>query len=146
MKQKLFFLLPALMFFMAVNAQSDFEVIKQRVLAEILNSQANDDEVAILFETVREDGSWPGINYEDVSNTGFENRYHLENMREMSLAFNEEESEFYQSEELADLINRALEFWCVHDFFCENWWWNQIGTPTGLVTVLLIMDNHIYHG
>lgn len=143
MKQKLFFLLPALMFFMAVNAQSDFEIVKQRVVAEILKSQAKDDEVAILAETIREDGSWPGINYEDVSNTGFENRYHLENMREMSLAFNEEESEFYQSEQLSGLINRALEFWCGNDFFCENWWWNQIGTPTDLVTVLLIMDDHI---
>src|SRR5699024_5360380 len=35
----------------------------------------------------------------------------------------------------------ALDFWLKNDFICDNWWWNQIGTPDALVKVLLIMDN-----
>ena len=80
---------------------------------------------------------------QDVSNTGFENRFHLENMFEMSLAYNQVASRYYQSKDLAEHINRALKFWCDSDFICENWWYNQIGTPTSLVNVLLLMDDHI---
>ena len=134
MKLKIF--LPV--FFLALStvlsAQSDFELVKQRVVAEIMKSQADDAEVARLISTIREDGSWPGINYEDVSNTGFEHRIHLSHMVEMSLAFEQKSSKFYQSRKVKKLINRSLEFWCNHDFICENWWHNQIGTPTSLRT------------
>ncbi len=143
MKRKLFLTLVSVVLCMVVHAQGDFDIVKQRVVSEILKSQASDDDVANLIKTMRDDGSWPGINYEDVSNTGFENRIHLENMIEMSLAFNEAVSLFYQSQQVAEGINRALKFWCDNDFLCENWWYNQIGTPSSLVTVLLVMDRHI---
>lgn len=143
MKAKLSLTLIFLVFSLAIIAQNDFDLVKQGIVSEILESPFSDEAVGNLLETIEDDGSWAGINYEDVSNTGFENRFHLDNMLEMSLAFNKEESEFYQSEKLAEQINRALGFWCVNDFICENWWWNQIGTPTGLVEVLLIMDENI---
>jgi chondroitin AC lyase len=44
------------------------------------------------------------------------------------------------------LVNRSLAFWCTNDFICENWWFNQIGTPQSLVTVLLVMDGLIDAG
>ncbi len=143
MKTNFLFILSFLMFPAVLSGQSDFDLVKQRVVSEILESSASVETVTRLLETIQEDGSWTGINYEDVSNTGFENRFHLENMFEMSLAFSKEGSVFYQSEHLAEQVNRALEFWCENDFICENWWWNQIGTPTGLVEVLLLMDEHI---
>jgi len=124
-------------------AQIDFERVKQRVVAGILEAEANDEQVARLIETMEDDGSWPGINYEDVSNTGFENRIHTGNMIEMSLAFNKKGSLFYQDKKLAKLLNGALNFWCDNDFICENWWYNQIGTPKALVEVLLLMGDHI---
>lgn len=144
MKRKLFFILLALVFSVVVEAQSDFEIVEQRVLSEILKSQLKEDEIEILIKTIQDDGSWPGINYVDVSNTGFENKVHVGYMVKMSLAFNKEDTEFYQSDLVALLINRALKYWCENDFICENWWHNQIGVPTSLVTVLLLMDDRIY--
>lgn len=126
-----------------VNAQGDFDLVKQRVVDEILKSEADDTRVNDLILSIREDGSWPGINYEDVSNTGFEHRFHLQNMVNMSLAYQHPSSDFYQSKKVKKLINRSLEFWCEQDFICENWWYNQIGTPTSLVNVLLLMDADI---
>ncbi len=143
MKRIISFSLLLVLLSLLLNAQSDFELVKQRVVAEILESQANDEQVARLMETLDDDGSWPGINYEDVSNTGFENRVHTGNMIVMSLAFNERGSQFYQDKKLVKLLNMALNFWCDNDFICENWWYNQIGTPRSLVDVLLIMGDHI---
>ena len=102
----------SLLFFVlsiAVFAQRDFDHVKQRVVAGILESKANDEQVAMLMETMEDDGSWPGINYEDVSNTGFENRIHTGNMIEMSLAFKQKGSQFYQDKKLAKLLKPELE-------------------------------------
>lgn len=127
-------------------AQDDFTKVKRRVVAEILTSQISDERVSTLVKSIRPDGSWPGINYQDLSNTGFQHIRHLRNMVMMSLAFNTAGSDFYQSSALNSLVNRSLQFWATNDFICENWWYNQIGTPQSLVTVLLLMDEHIEDG
>lgn len=134
----LFVLIPCLLF-----AQGDFEIVKMRVLSDILKDGAGDDRTGRLILTMRADGSWPGIDYEDVSNTGFENQIHLANMLDISLAFCQESSRFYKDSLAGEVLSRALELWCDKDFICENWWHNQIGTPTSLVNVLLLMDEYL---
>jgi len=126
-----------------VQGQSDFELVKKRVIEDITRRPPRDEHVTRIIETIQEDGSWPGINYEDVSNTGFQHSRHLGNMVTMSLAFHTSESGYYMDQVLSSLVNKALGFWCENDFICENWWYNQIGTPNSLVIVLLLMDEHI---
>jgi chondroitin AC lyase len=127
----------------AVNAQNDFKLVKQRVVSEIMKTPVNDTMVAEHIKTINEDGSWPGIDYVDVSNTGFEHRRHLSNLAAMSLAYNNKESQYYKSRKLKQVINLSLKFWCDHDFICDNWWYNQIFTPGTLVTILLVMDKNV---
>ncbi|MGW8314144.1 MAG: polysaccharide lyase family 8 super-sandwich domain-containing protein [Bacteroidales bacterium] len=129
-----------------LQAQDDFQTVRNRVVDAILQEQVNDDRVNRIVESIRADGSWPGIDYSDVSNTGFEHVIHLRNMVSMSLAYRKETSVYYMDPELKALIQRSLEFWVGNDFICENWWYNQIGTPQSLVTVLLMMDGEIDPG
>jgi chondroitin AC lyase len=143
MKLKIFYLLVIFTTSGEVNAKNDFEVVKQRVVSEIMKTPVNDSLVTVLMNTIKEDGSWPGINYVDVSNTGFEHRTHLSNLVEMSLAYNKKGSQYYRNRKLKQLINGSLKFWCDHDFICDNWWFNQIYTPRTLVTVLLVMDDNV---
>ena len=126
-----------------VDAQTDFDVVKQRVVATIMDAPVNDTTIARLIKTINKDGSLPGINYADVSNTGFEHSTHLAKMVEMGRAFNNKDSKYYKSKKLNELVNRSLKFWCDNDFICDNWWYNQIFTPLSLVTVLLVMDDNI---
>lgn len=127
----------------AVIAQNDFEVVKERVVLEINKTPVDDTLVAEHIKTINEDGSWPEIDYVDVSNTGFEHRRHLSNLAAMSLAYNNKESRYHKSRKLKQTINLSLKFWCDHDFICDNWWFNQIYTPGTLVSVLLIMDDNV---
>ena len=143
MKLKIFFLLVIFACSVAVTAQNDFKVVKQRVVSEIMETPVDDSNVPELMSTINEDGSWPGIDYVDVSNTGFEHRVHLNNLLEMSLAYNTKGSQFYKNRKLKQLINLSLRFWCDHDFICDNWWFNQIFTPRTLVSVLLVMDKNV---
>lgn len=126
-----------------LSGSSDIEIVKQRVVDGLLATQVDDDVVSELIQSIREDGSWPGINYEDLSRTAFEHRVHLVNLEILSLAYNQRQSTFYHSPELMELIIRSLGFWCDHNYISGNWYHNQVSTPTALVNVLLLMDGLI---
>ncbi|WP_277485840.1 polysaccharide lyase family 8 super-sandwich domain-containing protein [Catalinimonas alkaloidigena] len=122
------------------NVISDLEVIRERVIAELMEPPVNQNEIQQLINTIQEDGSWPDINYEDVSRTGFEHARHLSNMIDLSRAYKKRVSKFYHAPQLKQAIDASLNFWLAHNFICDNWWWNQIGTPNLLLSTLLIMD------
>lgn len=124
-------------------AQTDLQKIKERVTKEVMKSGPNDQQVALLLETIRTDGTWPGINYEDVSNTGFEHRNHLSNMIGLAMAYKSKSSAYFKKKKVKQAIELALKHWVDHDYICENWWYNQIGTPNGLVTLMLIAGDDL---
>ncbi len=96
-----------------------------------------------LIEMQGNDGSWPHINYEDTSRTGFEHSRHLANMVDLSHAYKKSHTKFYGDKKTRKALRKALGFWFENDFICANWWWNQIGTPDRFVTILLIMDEDL---
>lgn len=128
---------------MPVFSQSDFDTIKKRIVAELMKPRVDDAQVSDLVNTIRADGTWPGINYEDVSNTGFEHRIHSANMVSMARAYKNKNSVWYKKKNLKTAVEKALSYWVANDFICENWWHNQIGTPDNLVTLMLIMGDEL---
>jgi chondroitin AC lyase len=108
-----------------------------------MEPKVNDDVVKTLLSTFRKDSIWSGINYTDTSNTGFQHRVHLDNMVYLSRAYKSKTSKYRKSHQLKKTFDEALDFWVKNDFICENWWWNQIGTPNALISILLIMDNDL---
>jgi chondroitin AC lyase len=127
----------------AQAAESDLEILKERFTDELLEPSVDEQEVQNLISTIREDGTWPGINYEDTSRTAFEHSIHLDNMVNLGRAYKKPGSSFKGNSDLKQVIWKALDFWIEHDFICENWWWNQIGTPERIGNLLLIMDEDL---
>lgn len=126
-----------------ICAPTEFELLRQRVLAETMSVPVNDTQIEKLIESLSQEGTWPGINYEDVSNEGFEHRIHLANMVELASAYNKKESKFFKSKKVKSTIVSALSFWLKNDFICENWWHNQIGTPGAIVNLMLLMGEEL---
>ncbi len=127
--------------FCIASKGNDLQTVKIRIVAELLTGGVNDDEVKNLINKFSADSTWPCINYRDVSNTGFEHRFHLGNMVTLAKAYNTENSRFYRDEKVGETVEKSLAFWVKNDFICENWWHNQIGTPNSLVQVLLLMGD-----
>lgn len=125
------------------SADSDLEILRKRVIAEMFEPKVYEEQVIQLINSIREDGTWPNIDYVDVSNTGFQHSKHLGNLVELSRAFKKEGSKLKGYPKLKKVIYLALDYWLAHDFICQNWWHNQIGTPDAMVTVLLIMDEDL---
>lgn len=145
MKNTVFFLILVLStsFLNLCNAQSDIAIIKERVVKELMKPVVDDSRVEQLIETLKEDGIWPGINYEDVSRTGFEHRNIYGNMIVLARAYKSESSKFHNNKKVKKSIELALKNWVDNDYFCVNWWHNQVGTPNGFVALMLLVGDDL---
>ena len=94
---------------------------------------ANDERAARLVATQREDGSWPDVDYVNMTRSMFNAVRHLYNMRAIARSS--------QTPEKERALHKALAFWLDGGFKNPNWWWNQIGVPLPLGTVALLMDD-----
>ena len=121
----------------------DIETIRGRIVSTLMEPSVNDARVRELMATLRADGTWPGIDYEDVRREAFQHTRHLSNMLTMSRAFKKKGSALYGKKELKNAIFSSLDYWLAHDFVCDNWWNNEIGTPDVITAMLLILDKDL---
>ena len=124
--------------------QDDFRTVRERVVAELMKAPVDDGRIEAIMDEMNEDGSFPDINYLDLSRTaGFPQRRHTYNLVELARAYEKKTSSHYGSKTLKSKIVRALGYWVEHDFFGNNWHNNQISTPTNLVNLMLIMGDEL---
>jgi chondroitin AC lyase len=121
----------------------DLEIIRKRIVDDLLEPAVDNDKIKRLVQTIQADGSWPGINYKDTTKTGFQHSNHLENMLDLARAYKKQGSPFYQNADVKKTLSSALDFWIAHDFICENWWWNEMGTPNWMINTLLVFDTDL---
>lgn len=125
------------------SKSSDLEIIRDRVRNDLLNAEYDVMHVREAVQNLAEDGSWADINYEDLSRTGFEHSRHLQRMLGIALAFQKIGGPLYKDTTLQHAIHASLDYWLKHDFICENWWWNEMGTPKAIIDLLLMMDDDL---
>ena len=128
---------------MPVLANSDFETVRKRVTAELMSPAVNDAQVESLINSIGSDGTWPGIDYADVSREGFQHTRHYGNMNVLARAYKSKSSKYFKNKKVKSTIESALKTWVENDYICDNWWHNQIGTPNGLVTLMLLIGNEL---
>ena len=128
----------------AYSQYSDLEKIKERVVTELMKSEIDDDYIKRISQEMSEDGSFPKINYIDLSRTaGFPHRKHTSYLVDIAKAYKNKSSKYYNSEVIKQVIFRGFKYWVDHDFFGDNWHNNQISTPTNLVNLMLIIGNEL---
>jgi chondroitin AC lyase len=140
---RVFVFLAVLYFTGLAYANPDLEILRKKVLSEMLQSSVNERTVRALMESVLTDGKWPGIDYVDVTRIGFQHTQHLNNMVTLCRAYKKEGSQLKGDPRLKKVIDISLNFWLANDFICDNWWNNQIGTPDQFVKILLILDDDL---
>lgn len=118
----------------------DLEIIRVRVIQDLLAPPVDEVLVMDLVKSIKQDGSWPDIDYKDVSRTGFDHARHLENMFVLSRAYKKHNSQWFQNPQVKEAALSAMDFWLEHDFICDNWWWNEMGTPGRIINTMLVMD------
>ncbi len=125
-------------------AQTDLKTIKERIVADLMATKIVDGNVESIVVKMNEDGSFRGINYEDLSRTAsFPHGGHTRDLVYMAKAYQTKTSGFYRSEALKAQIIKGLAYWVKHDFVGDNWHDNQITTPTNLGNLMLIIGDEL---
>ncbi len=133
-----------LLFHTALANDGELEIIKTRIIQELMKDIPSQEEIQSILERIQDDGSFEDINYEDLSRTaGFPHRRHTADLVTMAKAYKSKESSFYQNSDLLENIIKGLEFWVANDFVGDNWHNNQISTPTNLVNLMLLMGDEL---
>jgi chondroitin AC lyase len=126
-----------------ICSDSDLEKIRNRAITELQQPVPDKTDIETLINTFRNNGSWPEINYEDASRVAFQHKVHVTNIRNLSTAFKNPASSFYQNDKLKQVISSAIDFWLAHDFIASNWHTNEISNPLDWTCVLLLMDTDL---
>jgi chondroitin AC lyase len=121
----------------------DLELLRKRVTDELMDQKINSEYVKALISSIQQDGSWPDINYKDLSRIGYENGRHLSNIWLMCSAYKVPSSPLAGNKDLYRVIERAINFWTINDFIAANWHSNEIANPQLLTHILLLMDNDL---
>jgi chondroitin AC lyase len=121
----------------------DIDSIRNRLLRDILAQEVRPSSVQAWVGDQRPDGTWPDIDYIDTSKTGFQHRIHLERILGMSIAFRKAGSRYTGDPKVRQAVMRAIGHWAHKDYICQNWWWNEIGTPDMMIRALLVIDDDI---
>lgn len=128
---------------LSIYADANFLALRNLLVQQELNVSIDEQKVKQIMNTLTPDGIWPGIDYTDVSRTGFRHTIHLDNLLLMARAYRQTDSPFRGDKRLREKFDLALKYWLAHDFRCENWWHNEIGTPGSFISLLLVMDESL---
>jgi len=118
-------------------------LLKQQVLKDILAGHANEQEALRFAAIMKEDGSWPDIDYADKTRGGWPVNDHLLRLNNMTIAYKTPGGRLAGDSNLEKKIMAGLNFWLKNDFICPNWWYPQIGVPRALAPVLLLMEEEL---
>ncbi|MEZ4904367.1 MAG: polysaccharide lyase family 8 super-sandwich domain-containing protein [Spirosomataceae bacterium] len=118
--------------------------IKALIVADLMKTKIVDSDVEAILTKMKEDGSFQGINYADLSRTAsFPHGGHTRDLVYLAKAHQSKSSRFYQNKKLKESIIKGLEFWVKNDFVGDNWHDNQITTPTNLGNLMLVIGDEL---
>lgn len=122
--------------------QTDIGLIRQRVITELFALPVADNQVETILSKMKEDGSFPGIDYADLSTTaGFPQQRHISDLLYLAKVYQTKSSRFYHSAQLLETIEKGLVFWTKNDFVGDNWHDSQITVPTIMINLMLVMGD-----
>lgn len=121
------------------QATYPFGTIMNRVFDDVAKGGKTAEKAAkINLDTLKQDGSWAGIDYKATDITRWDPANHLNKISPMLLAYASKESALYGDKTLYDGIVKALTFWYKTDAKSDNWWHNEISVPQKLGVLLII--------
>lgn len=116
----------------------DLQRLRQRLTADLVIARSDPasapDPIAEWLATQAADGSWPDVRYDDAVRGAWRTAAHLDRLWRLAQAT-------FTTPDAGILarIGRGLACWFRLDPRNSNWWWNEIGVPTYLGNILLVL-------
>ncbi|MGV4529360.1 polysaccharide lyase family 8 super-sandwich domain-containing protein [Ornithobacterium rhinotracheale] len=148
MRLNLFFLLILglqISFSQKTTLKEDFKIIRNRIATDAIESKKKytyKSRIQKLYNTLLDNGSWKDIKYNNQSPNTWLPDEHLKRLELMAIAYSNKENYFYQSPQLLNKIDLALNYWYKKRPLSKNWWHNEISVPKYLGRILVILSEN----
>lgn len=127
----------------ALPASADvFQQIIDNVVARELSTSNVTSLVAsakTYMGNMKDDGSWPDVNYASKAQTNWPAMTHLNRLKALAVAYVAPESALKGDEEVYDQIVSGLNYWYAMKPSSTNWWYWEIGWPQEMGVILCLM-------
>ena len=127
----------------ALPASADvFQQIIDNVVARELSTSNVTSLVAsakTYMGNMKDDGSWPDVNYASKAQTNWPAMTHLNRLKTLAVAYVAPESALKGDEEVYDQIVSGLNYWYAMKPSSTNWWYWEIGWPQEMGVILCLM-------
>ena len=123
--------------------QPETEIADQVVVELHQRYPFNIEKITAYMETIREDGSWPDIDYNDQKRSGWSVKAHADRVLELAKLYKAEDGDCHWGPKLQTVIHQAFGYWFREKPVCKNWWYNEIGIPKTLGPAFLLMKNEL---
>jgi len=104
---------------------------------------ASEGAIRGYMRTLREDGSWPDVDYADATRGGWRTYRHLTRTLAMAEAYKKPGHSLAGDPALRAAVTRALSHWTQKDYVNPNWWYPQIGVPMTVAPILVLMGDDL---
>lgn len=125
------------------HVQPESEISDQMVLQLHQKFPFNLEKIKSYLENIRDDGTWPDVNYADTKRSGWEVKAHAERILELAKLYKSEEESCSWGPKIEDVLHKALGYWFREKPVCRNWWYNQIGIPKTMGPAFLLFENRM---
>jgi len=88
---------------------------------------------------LREDGTWPDVDYASRRRGGWPTARHLSRVLDLARAYAKPGHSMAGKPKVARAVRRALAHWVEKNYTNPNWWWMRIGMPRHVAPTLLLM-------
>jgi len=96
-----------------------------------------------LHNSIRPDGTWSDINYQDTEPAAWNVSEHLKRLQAMATLFTKPNNALYQDVSLLRSIEKAIDHWTEKRYQSSNWWHNQIGVPRYMRDIIILLRHYL---
>ncbi len=123
----------------------DLQLLKTRIIERLLNTaRAEATKNAALVQRwmgeLKPDGTWADIDYANQTRGDWRPAAHIRRVLTMARAYACAEHPLHGDPALRAAIHSALGHWLAYDYWCSNWWHNEIGVPNDLSETMLLFE------
>ena len=122
---------------------ADSATLRGNVVAWYTRSAPAPQSVRRYMGTLREDGSWPDVDYANTDRGGWATYAHLGRTLALAKAYKKPGHALAGAADLRAAVEKALAHWVDEDYRNRNWWYPQIGVPMAMAPILVLMDDDL---
>lgn len=115
-------------------------VLKRNVINYYVEKRhtINKEKLQVLLKTLKDNGSWPDIDYTSKQRGEWPTCDHLYRTLDLAIAYRSSES--HDKYTILKAVKSCVDYWITNDFICPNWWYPEIGVPKLLGPIMLLIQ------